>query len=371
MSLQDKNASGAKGYQPTPRGAGRTVSLLFSMALIAACDGGGGADSGPLPQLCDGDFEIYQVGVPMEVMLDNARGIYIFSDYEAGVIGGFDGWVAVTWENHTTSDSGAGSLQQGTRTVCAPIYGGCIETAVTLWEATVPVLPGDNDVTFHANGCRDEVFTHSREHVPKVKGFDAVLLPGAVELSGSLEAGGLDATITADYGRDETFQTSYRSMTTPALADERHAAAGELVVSDFLLPGLPHYFRMTIDNAMGSATSQTVLLIPPVDDPGQTEPFLYANGSASLITSYSARVSAMVLGNGAPYTAYVEYSANPEFIGFQESARITRYDFLDSYAGESWTLSPLAPNTRYYYRFVAYNSGGSSVTGYGSFVTAP
>ncbi|MEN8136254.1 MAG: fibronectin type III domain-containing protein [Thermodesulfobacteriota bacterium] len=358
---------------PTPySGVSRFCTcLLLIVLLVTGCGGGSDTNTGPIETTCQGYFDIFQMDGSLESMYNSMDGIFEFSDYEANIGGGFDGWYSVSWENHTTSESGVGTIQQGIRTICAPIFGGCIDTNVERWEATVPIVPGDNDVTFYGNGCREVIFTHLPEHTPKVKSFDAVLNPEQLDMSGLFDSGGLAATITADYGRDIDWLSSYRSVSASAVSDHRHAAISDIAITDFLLPGLTHYFRMTISNDLGDATSNTIAIIPPVDDPNQTQPYLYENGSASFITSDSARVSAMVLGNGAQYTAFVEYSENPDFIGFQESTRNINSDVLDSYAGENWALSSLTPNTKYHYRFVAYNSGGTSVVGYKSFTTAP
>lgn len=356
----------------------KKIIILFFSVVFSACGGGGDTDPAQ-PNIdygCTANFDIYQLPATQAVHDDNDNGIFNIEGnhaYLLGVLNGSD--YSVIWQNRTTVDTGVASTYTYSYLSCVPIFG-CTTITKTSWNSDILINLGDNDVTIYItdeNGyeqCKDITVTHLLTHTPKVMAVNAEqTATDQVEVSGSFEDGGLTPVITIDYDRDENF-TSYKSIAASHSSIGEHKTEGNGVVTGFL-PGVTYYFRIQISNDEGVAISDSVPIDIAVIDATQALPEISPYWTPTTITSNSAVVGAWVLRNGADYTAFVEFSDNPDFSNYRESSKITRTINLTGWISESWSLKDLTPNTTYYYRYVVYNTGGTVITDPQSFTTLP
>jgi hypothetical protein len=99
-------------------------------------------------------------------------------------------------------------------------------------------------------------------------------------------------------------------------------------------------------------------------------PEITPNSGPTTITSNSAYIEGYITGNGAAYTHFTEYSSSSSLANYIETTRYTQSNITSSPQHESWNLVGLEPETTYFYRHVAYNNGGTTVSEIHSFTTA-
>jgi hypothetical protein len=132
-----------------------------------------------------------------------------------------------------------------------------------------------------------------------------------------------------------------------------------------LLPGIQYYFQALITNSLGSSSSDVLSYMTPINNPAQALAEITPNPTPSSISSNSASIEGFITNNGAAYTHFTEYSASPDFNNYIETYRENQVDSLKV----SWVLTGLEPETTYYYRHIAYNDGGTTISNTYSFMT--
>jgi hypothetical protein len=358
----------------------RQLILLSSFCLLislGSCGGGGDSGGGEVVTGCQGTFEIYQDYVDADTYNLNDQGIYNIPNRVASLHGTLNGHgFSVVWNNVTTVESGVASLYEYSYPGCAPFLG-CYYVKKTNWDSGgIPLQLGPNSVSIYVTSnygweeCRDITVTHPLTHKPMAKMLEITATGNVlVTLRGSFEDGGLPPTLSLRHGRDSNL-TEYTFA--PKLYDYSQSDVHDLTTSQTisdLLPGIQYYFQAGIQNDLGSHLSNIVSYTTTASDPTQPLPEISPYLSPSTVTATTASLGAWVQGNGDSYTHFTEYSDSPDFANYLVTPRQTQTYITSAQIAEGWYLTGLTPSTIYYYRHVAYNSGGTTITETRSFTT--
>jgi hypothetical protein len=177
-------------------------------------------------------------------------------------------------------------------------------------------------------------------------------------LDGSFNPGGHDTHYYVQYGTD----TKYGLGTTPAIdAGEGTSTVEPKIELTGLQPNTTYHYRLVVSNTTGPSygldKELTTPAIPPIVD--ASVPLSVGAGTAM--------VGSEIFTQGAHTTYHVEYGLSAAF------GTSTPVAEAGPTPGGQWvtaTLEDLRPATRYYYRFVASNSGGEEASAIATLVTS-
>ncbi|HEX5929761.1 MAG TPA: fibronectin type III domain-containing protein [Solirubrobacterales bacterium] len=135
--------------------------------------------------------------------------------------------------------------------------------------------------------------------------------------------------------------------------------SGSQLVSDYLtslLPATTYEYKLTASNFEGTSAGSTKSFTTPPEG-GSQKPPTVANEAATAITASGATLNASVNPNGAATTYNFEYGLKE---GELKKTTTTVSDLTGSSSQKVKAEVTLEPETKYYFRITATNSGGTS-----------
>jgi phosphodiesterase/alkaline phosphatase D-like protein len=184
--------------------------------------------------------------------------------------------------------------------------------------------------------------------------------PDNVILYGTVSNYGAETTVTFEYGPTTSYGTTTTGTTLPA-GSENTWTVPQTVSG--LAVGTYHY-RVVADNANGTTYGGDVIFTINPSAPTAV------TGTATNIADLSATLNGTVNPNGAETDVTFEYGTAPSTYTLVAEANEGALTGTTPTA-VSADLIELLPNTTYYYRVVAVNSGGTTNGGELSFTTLP
>ena len=167
-------------------------------------------------------------------------------------------------------------------------------------------------------------------------------------VNGSVDPHGASTTFYFEYG----MTPSYGMTTTPGNTTVAINVSGPITG---LAPNTAYHYRFVAYNSGGTTYGNDVTFTTSTQ-PAPTVQTL----AATSVTTTSATVNGSVNPNGVSSTFYFEYGTTTSY------GTTTTPGNTTVAINASGPITGLAPNTTYHYRFVAYNSGGTT---YGNDVT--
>lgn len=201
----------------------------------------------------------------------------------------------------------------------------------------------------------DGIFTTSSAPAA-VTGSAANVTVTSATLNGTVDPNGQATTWSFEYGTS----TSYGSTTPAKSAGSGTTATSVSAAVSGLTPGRIYHYRLVATSAAGTSRG--------VDRSFTTAGAPTAvTGSASAVTTRSARVNGAVIANGQATTWYFEYGASAGY-GSRTAAKSAGSGTKP--VNVSVTASGLRASRSYHYRLVAANASGTSLGADRTFRTA-
>ncbi len=201
----------------------------------------------------------------------------------------------------------------------------------------------------------DGIFTTSAAPTA-VTGSATGVTPTSATLNGTVDPNGRSTTWYFDYGTS----TSYGSKTAVKSAGSGTSATSVSAAVATLTPGRIYHFRLVATSDAGTSRGADRTFSTAGAPTAVT-------GSASTVTTKSAKLAGAVTANGQATNWYVEYGATTGY-GSKTAAKSAGNGTKP--AGVSATVTGLRARTTYHYRLVAANASGTSLGADRTFRTA-
>ncbi len=208
----------------------------------------------------------------------------------------------------------------------------------------------------------DQVFTTAAAAPTVVTTTATAITSVAATVSGTVKANGAAATVVFEYGTTTAYGRT--ATATPATVTGAATTTVSAALSG-LLPNTTYHYRVKATNSMGANTGADKTFTTAT--PPQPAPVVIVS-AATNITSNAAQLNGTVNAQGAATGVVFEYGTTPNF---GQTITATPATVSGNVAtAVSATPTGLQPNTTYYYRIQATNSGGVKTSSNLTFRTA-